>query len=129
MKKNLLIGLIVITSSAIFFLIGASIGKNATSSYIAEDIEMANVEVTFGHYIAYRGIARDQKAGNFEGAKCKADLAASAMLDSVKYCLASQPCAAKMNKEVLSKAPEILEGTPLNFSYIESKEGIKRCNR
>jgi hypothetical protein len=129
MKKWIYVVLALIASHLVAFLAGSTTGKHIAMNYIAHESKRANAQVALGHYTIYRDIAKDLKVGKQDSAKCNAELGASAMLDSIKTCLADDTCGATAIKQMQTNAPEVIGNNPLDFSYIDSKAGIKRCNQ
>ncbi|MBN8761709.1 MAG: hypothetical protein BGO61_09340 [Thiobacillus sp. 65-69] len=109
------------------FIGGAVLGGRISNEYLAKKFNEVNMPVMLAHYKSYRDIARNLETSNYEMANCHAELGASAMLDVLKPCLADQVCKGLIEKDIQENAPEILGIAPLGFKYLESKEGIRRC--
>ncbi len=96
-------------------------------TYFTGETEKANATVSLGQYTIYRDIAIDIKNGMNDRAKCRAELGASSMVDTVRLCAANRDCRQAIEKEAREVATEVLGQSPLPFDYIQSKNGIKRC--
>lgn len=134
MKKTHIAYLVV--SHVFVFFAGITICKSLTLEGIKsanqdfeDTLHKVQAEASFGHYLAYRDIARSIGGEAYSRARCNATLGASAMLDITKDCLADDKCRSTIHKSVEIIAPEIAGTEPLGFEYIQTKHGRKTCDR
>lgn len=126
-RKKIVFAAMLVVSHVIVFVGGTLTGKQATTSWFVGETQVADAQITLGHYTIYRDIALDIDAGRIGKAKCNAELGASAMFDGVKDCMLDGSCKAKLQQFVLQSAPEISGGVPVPFHYIATKGGRKNC--
>lgn len=127
MSRKVFFVAVLITSCFVSYILGSVINRKIMLSSFSEQFNRANATVNLGRYSEYRDIAVDIQERRYEDAKCFAELGASAMYDDLKSCLASKDCGEAVKQKIHEVAPEVLGETPLKFSYIKSKNGIKSC--
>lgn len=129
LRKKVVFAVILLASHTIFFVGGTFTGKQVTTSWFVGETQVADAQITLGHYTTYRDIALDIGAGRIGKAKCNAELGASAMFDGVKDCMLEESCKARLQQFVLQSAPEISGSVSIPFEYIATKDGRKNCDR
>jgi hypothetical protein len=128
MKTKITLIVTLVVSHVAVFLAGVIIERKLAFSYFVRETNAAAASVSFGHYINYRNIAVDVKAAKYDNALCQAQLTASSFLDELRACAADATCKVSLQKEARQLAPEVFGGAPVPFTYIESKNGIRRCD-
>jgi hypothetical protein len=128
MKKKITLIVVLVISHLLFFFGGVARGRHTILNYMSSETERADAVVTLGQYSIYRDIAENIKTRKYDNAKCSADLGASSTFDDIKACIANQTCRNSIEEKVREIAPEALDGSTLKFDYLESKNGIRRCN-
>lgn len=127
LKKKVVWSAVLLVTHALCFVVGAVVARNIAMNYFFDEAEKADAHVLLGHYTGYRDIAVDIREGKSVEAKCLAELSASAMLDSLKFCLADSGCKGEIKQKIRESAPEILGEAPMPFVYVSSKNGKKIC--
>lgn len=118
---------LVLCLLAVFFA-GAVFGGRISDKYLAKKFNENKMPVVLAHYKSYRDISRAIESHNYELAKCNSDLNASVMLDALRACFTDENCKSLIKKDVSETASEIEGKAPLEFKYLQTKNGIKVCN-
>lgn len=121
--------LILIILLIIGHLVALFIGFYLAQNIFTKSYEEADAFNTFARYEISRDIAKSLKNGDYQLAKCQADLEASSGFDYVKRCMADKQCAIYISNDVQQRTPEIIDGEPLSFDYLERKSDIRRCDQ
>jgi len=127
MKKKLILVVVLIVSHVAFFIGGDIRGKHLAMNYVATEAQKAEAETALGLYMIYRDIVKNIKNGKSESAICSASLEASEYYDDIKTCLSNNECNSSLIEKVQKIAPEVLNNSSLEFNYLKSKNGIRRC--
>ena len=67
------------------------------------------------------------KNNKIKSAKCFADLQSSNYFDDTKLCLSDQACSNYIRQDVISRAPALISGKNLDFTYYPIKDGKREC--
>ena len=126
-NKYLQVSLLLITLLVAFFA-GAVFGGRVSDNYLAKTFNEANMPVMLSHYESYRDIARAIEIHNYDMAKCRAELGASVMLDTLRACQKDINCKNIIEKGIRESSPEVEGKLPLGFDYLQTKKGIKNCH-
>jgi len=97
------------------FIAGSATGRQTTLKYYSQEFQTANAHVLIGHYSAYKNIVLNIKASRYGNGKCEAEMMATAMLESMKSCVADASCKQAIAKKAREFAPEILGEAPVPF--------------
>jgi len=127
LKKKIGWAVLLVVSHILILIGGSVIGRHDAIDDLFGQAEKADAQVALGRYTIYRDMAKDIKTGRYERAQCSARLGASSMYDNVKTCLAKSECRDSIEKKAHEVAPELLGEVPLEFEYLESKNGIRHC--
>lgn len=116
MKKRTIVLLLLAALVTHFaaFALGGIVRQRSYSAEYSKAFERENAHVVLGHYSGYRDIAQDIKASRYHDAQCRAEMLATAMLDSLKSCLGNAECSATVEGKVHKVAPEVLSGQALS---------------
>lgn len=114
-KKTVLWSLVLLLSYVAAFIVGSATGRQTTLKYYSEEFETANAHVLIGHYSAYKNIASNIRESRYGNAKCEAEMMATAMLESMKSCMADANCKQAVSKKAREFAPESLGEAPIPF--------------
>lgn len=110
------------------FFAGSIFGGRVSDKYLVRQFKESTMPTSLAHYKSYRDISRAIDSRSYDLAKCNSDLNASVMLDSLKVCINEENCKNIIWKDINATAPEVIDNAPLDFSYIKTNNGIKRCN-
>lgn len=113
MKTRILLTVGLLVSHVFVFSGGFKWGESRALSHFRQDFESAMGHASLGHYRAYRDITLGITAGNYENAGCRAEMLASAMLDSIKECSTRVGCKEAIEKKAREVAPEVLGEAPV----------------
>lgn len=127
MRKIIIWIVILIVSHAATFFGGSVVGGRISRQYLSQEFEKANAPIMLSHYVIFRDIAKNIKAGKNDIAKCSAELGASSNLDDIRACLSTNQCKESVEKEVGQLAPEITSGAPLSFDYKQRDGAVRLC--
>lgn len=127
MKRKFLWTALWLLSLVFAFLAGSTTGRQVALKSFAIETENANAGVNLGHYVVYRDIAVDIKAGRSKEAKCKAEMIASSLFDGAKQCAGTTGCRDSIEKEARKMAPEVISNGPPAFDYVPAVKGVRRC--
>lgn len=119
--------LVLVCSHLLLLLVGSGLGRYLTFQSFTRQAEKADMEVNIGRYITYRDLASSLKAGNYNSAKCSADLIASSFFDDVKRCAAHKDCWGSLRGDQVERIPEVTGLAPVPFDYINAANGVRRC--
>lgn len=128
MKPKITWLLILLVTHLVAFVVGSEVEKRFAFKYFAEQTRSADAKVAFGHYVNYRNIAVGIKEAKYQEALCQAELTASSFLDDLRTCISNVTCRAALENEPKQIAPELFAGSSLPFTYIEAKNGVRKCN-
>ena len=126
MKRTILIAVLALVCVVIFSA-GLMLGKKNALDLFSREFIKAKHATVLGNYLAYRDIARELKNGQFELARCNAELMAGAMFDTLSTCLEDDVCREMFDEKLSEVAPEIFDKMLLKFDYRYTIDELKKC--
>ncbi|WP_275100414.1 hypothetical protein [Sedimenticola hydrogenitrophicus] len=128
MHKKTFVIIIILISNIAVLIVGMFIGRKSIEDNVFKQYNKVKYQVMLGHYTTYRDIAVNVREGNYQLAKCNAELTASALLDSLETCINDRGCKAFIEQQVKEHAPEVMDKNMLKFDYIQTIDDIKKCH-
>lgn len=113
-----LVGLALLVGGFLGFRVGLN-QSELTKSKAYEALIMAD---TSAKLRVFMEISEKIQAGEYSGAKCKADLIASVLFDEVNKCIKNDSCRTQLSDVFQEQIPSILADGKLKFKYYEDNE-------
>lgn len=104
------------------FHIGRGVGENSVRQRFERDAYLLLNLNAVASYASYAELSEQILDGKLNQAKCTTNVVASAHLRQVKECLGQRVCRDVIYDEVKKRAPELLNGSKLKFTYYENME-------
>lgn len=116
-KKKIILWVITLAVTHTLFFVGGAIrARQVAQNNFAQEFEKADAHIILGHYSAYRDIALSIQAAQDVKANCAAELRATAMFDSLKYCVENEGCKKRLLNKARQFAPEVLGEKSMPFN-------------
>ena len=116
LKKNFLyIIIVLLVSHALVYYISLKFERYKNVNIFNDEIEKYEIDMIRMHYKNYKDIYFDIKENKVDSAKCKVELAASSLLESIDYCKDSSFCTDYLETQDKVIAPELLGKAPKVF--------------
>ncbi|MES2536133.1 MAG: hypothetical protein V4632_09705 [Pseudomonadota bacterium] len=110
------------------FHLGRGVGEESVRQRSERETYLLLNLNAIASYASYAEISAQISDGKLNQAKCTANVVASGHLRQVKECLGQRGCRDVIYDEVKKRAPELLDGSKLKFTYYENAEACFSAN-